>query len=168
MNLVRKNLGWIAFAAVIVAVLIVGWPGTAQTPTVKPVITRDVDNGDRAELYLRDVTVLQFDGLRASDECLDAVPAGKRLIIEHITARVRVPPGQSVYTGLKIGGIRFGTLIPLVSQGTIDGTQMLVSSTPARLRIGAGDRGCLLLARDVAVGQATGLFNVSGYMIDAP
>jgi hypothetical protein len=168
MRFVQNNLGWFACAAVILAFVVVGWPGTAQTTTVKPVITRDLDNGDRAEIYSQDVTVLQFDGLRASDECLDLVPAGKRLIIEHVTARVRVPIGQSVYAGLKIGGIRFGTLIPLVSQGVIDGTQILVSSTPAKLRVAAGSTGCLLLARDVAVGQATGLFNVSGYLIDVP
>ncbi len=147
------------FAAIVFGTFLTG-EASAQ---VRPAIVRDLDNGDRQQLYLEDVTVLQFDGLRASDECLDLVPVGKRLVIEHITARVRVPIGQSVYAGLKIGGIRFGTLIPLVSQGAIDGTQILVSSTPALLRIGAGDRGCFLLARDVAVGQATGLFNVSGY-----
>jgi hypothetical protein len=168
MNQSQKHLGWILCAALLVTVLIIGWPGTAQTTTVKPVITRDLDNGDRAELYLHDITVLQFDGLRASDECLDSVPAGKRLIIDHVTARVRVPLGQSVYAGLKIGGLRFGTFVPLVSQGVLDGTQLLVSSTPAKLRIGAGERGCMVLARDLAVGQATGLFTVSGYMIDAP
>ncbi|MGJ5819120.1 hypothetical protein [Paludibaculum fermentans] len=168
MMFLQKNIGWIACVFVIILALILGLPGTAQTASVKPVVIRDLDNGDRAELYIRDITVLQFDGLRASDECLDLVPAGKRLIVEHVTARVRVPIGQSVYAGLKIGGIRFGTFVPLVSQGILDGTQLLVSSTPAKLRIGAGDRGCMLLARDLAVGQATGLFTLSGYVIDVP
>jgi len=55
---------------------------TVASADVRPAIVRDLDNGDRQEMYLEDITVLQFDGLRASDECLDLVPAGKRLVIE--------------------------------------------------------------------------------------
>ena len=170
MKLVGKQSAWMMCGVFSLAMSVVTavQPAVAQTATVRPAIVRDLDNGDRQAIYIQDVTVLQFDGLRASDECVAAIPAGKRLVIEHITARVSVPIGQSVYAGLKIGGIRFGTLIPLVSQGILDGKQLLVSSTPARLRIDAGHSVCLLLARDVAVGQATGLFTISGYLVDAP
>jgi hypothetical protein len=172
-NAMEKRMMYLKGSALIALVfLALGLGGTfysgEASAQVRPAIVRDLDNGDRQQIYLHDVTVLQFDGLRASDECLDPVPAGKRLVIEHVTARVYVPIGQSVYAALKIGGIYFGTLVPLVSQGTINGRQVLVSSTPARLRIDAGDRACMLLHRDLAVEQATGLFTISGYLIDAP
>jgi hypothetical protein len=132
----------------------------------KPVVTADQDNPDRQEIYQADVTVLQFEPLEASDECLPAVPEGKRLVIEHVTARVRIPTGQEAYAALKTQSLYLASLLPLTYQLTEHGHAVFVAAVPAKLRVDAGGRACFLLARNIGTGQGTGLFTVSGYLID--
>ena len=112
---------------------------------------------------------MQTDGLRGSDECTaDAVPAGKRLVIEHVTARVHLPVGQTAYAGLKTSFLHFATFLPLVPQETRAGYTDYVSAVSARLRIPAGGRACVWLDRNEGDGSATGQFWISGYLVDAP
>jgi hypothetical protein len=138
----------------------------AQSPGKKAVVAKQSKNPDRQEIYQDDVTVLQFDPLEASDECLPAVPEGKRLVIEHVTARVRIPIGQEAYAALKTKSLYLASLLPLTYQMTEHGNAVFVAAVPIRMRLDAGERACFLLARNIGTGQGTGLFTVSGYLID--
>lgn len=140
----------------------------AQTTTPKPAIVRDVDNGDRATLYQEEITNLLFEPAQGRVECGDPVPAGKRLVIEHVTTRVSTPPGQAITVGLKTWPLGVGTFIPLVAHGIMDGRLYYVGAQAATLRLDAGDAPCVLVEREPGIGQATVQIWISGYLISVP
>jgi hypothetical protein len=151
-------------ACALISSAVISAQGSVKKP--KPVVVTGQDNPDRQEIYQADVTVLQFEPLEASDECLPAVPEGKRLVIEHVTARVRLPIGQEAYAALKTQSLYLTSLLPLTYQMTEHGHAVYVAAVPVRVRVDAGARACFLLARNIGTGQGTGLFTVSGYLID--
>lgn len=155
----------VGLLAVMVAVVL-GTAALAAAQT-RPALTRDVDNGDRQPIFRDQLTVLLFEPMQGNEECLPAVGAGRRVVIEHVTARVSVRPGQAIWAGVKIGGT-FVSFLPLVYQGPQDATDIFVAAVTAPLRVNAGSRLCVYVSREPGVGQATGQFWLSGYTLDVP
>jgi len=63
------------------------------------------------------------------------IPAGKALVVEHVSVRVRVNPGEKVSVSIACLGTPAGVSnhhLTLTSQGTFDGFEHLVGSTPLR------------------------------------
>lgn len=152
--------------AVLVGFALVGLLAAPSGAAAQKRVTVDQDNPDRQEIYRETVTVLFFDAAKMGEECLPPVPEGKRLVIEHLTARVMLQVGQTAYAALKDGGIQFATFLPLTIQTTeVGGDPYYVSATSARLRFDAGQAPCFILVRDSLTGQATGRFTANGYLI---
>jgi hypothetical protein len=145
------------------AALFLGAPSSSDAQTApKPALVRDVDNGDRAVIYEEEIANLLFEPSQGREECGTPVPAGKRLVIEHVTARVSTPPGQGIYVALATGGLGFGTFIPLVPHGTLNARSYYVGAQPATLRVDAGHAPCVVVEREPGVGQATAQVWISG------
>jgi hypothetical protein len=151
------------------AALFIGVPSSSDAQTTpKPALVRDVDNGDRAAIYQEEITNLLFEPAQGRDECGAPIPAGKRLVIEHVTTRVSTPIGQGIYAALKVGGLGFGTFIPLVPHGTLNGRSYYVGAQPVTLRADAGEVLCVVAEREPGIGQATVQVWIWGYLVNVP
>jgi hypothetical protein len=64
-----------------------------------------------------------------------SIPAGKVLVVEHVSVRVRVNAGERITVSLTCQGTPAGLSahrLVLTSQGTFDGFEHLVGTTPLR------------------------------------
>lgn len=157
----------ISFLLTAVAVLFVAAPLSVAQTTPRPAIVRDIDNPDRATIFQEELTVIAFEPVQGIDECIEP-PEGRRLVLEHVTARVSTPPGQGIYVGVKTSGLHFGTFIPLISQGTLNSKTYYVGAQSMTLRVPEGEWVCVLLEREPGAGQATAQVWFSGYTIPVP
>ena len=78
------------------------------------------------------------------------------------------PIGQSIYVAVKTWPLGFGTFIPLVPHGTLNGRSYYVGAQPATLRLDAGDVVCVTVEREPGTGQATAAVWMSGYLLNVP
>ena len=145
------------------AVVISGMPTVAVSGTVT---VKAGDNPDQQEIFQEDLAMLQFDPLRASSECMSELPEGKRLVIEHVTARVLLPEGQQAYLALKTDSLRLASMLPLTLQMTRIGHSTYAAAVSLKLRVDPPHQPCFLFERTEGAGQGTALFTVSGYLID--
>lgn len=144
-------------------VVISGMPTVSVSGTVR---VKADDNPDEQEIFQEDLTMLQFDPLRGSSECMPDLPEGKRLVIEHVTARVRLPEGQQGYVALETDDLHIASMLPLTVQMTHLGHNTFAAAVSLRLRVDPPHRPCFLFERNDGAGQGTALFTVSGYLID--
>jgi hypothetical protein len=110
------------------------------------------------------------EGLVAIGELPD-VPAGKRLVVEHVSILGQVPggSGQEMIATLQImAGALAIQQHPLIlnRQGTTFGSDHHNASQSMRLLVDAGDSVRVVLNRTVAVGSFGGVFAVSGYLVN--
>ena len=112
-----------------------------------------------------------FDGGLVAIGELPEVPAGKRLVVEHVSILGQVPggSGQEMVATLQIMA---GPLVfqqhPLIlhRQGTTSGADHHNASQPMRLLVDAGDNVRFVLNRSAAVGNFGGVVAVSGYLVN--
>jgi hypothetical protein len=103
------------------------------------------------------------------------IPAGKRLVIEHVSVRAELPLGQtaraSIVVSLEEG--RVSHYLVMVSQGTVIGSPTnraaFVASQPIRLYAdhGQGAWG-VNVDRDSGVEGAIAYASISGHFVDLP
>ena len=147
-----------------------------------PVLVRDLDNPAR-QPFEASVGVNITDGLTFGNGALDssAVPAGKRLVIEHISALTSLPSGQKVediqVLGLRLqeggGASAFQTWLGADLKATTGGLDRFITSQPVRLYIDSGaTRGFspvqVAVDRDGVAGFGQCIMNISGYLVDVP
>ncbi len=175
MKSITSRLGWFAFTAVacVTFALVGPYPSTAQ---LRPAIVRDVDNGDRQEIYRLQNGRNWGWGETAVEVCATAVPAGKRLILEHASITITLPPGQGMSARIFVDrGLDDDTFddtvvayVPLFPQGDAVGQDRFSGSMPLRARVAAGERPCIQISRSPHDGAGVANWSFTGYMVDAP
>jgi hypothetical protein len=168
--------GWIAGAllaafAITLITAVTSVQGVAQTP-VKPALVRDIDNGDKLPLYGNaslDLEVVVGEGRAGESPCVVSAPAGKRLVIEHVSAQAFMPAGQTARFAIT-DTRNFNQYLVSYYQGTnVGGTKdIYVASQAIRQRVVPGERVCLEISRNATTGTATVHWGVSGYFVDYP
>jgi hypothetical protein len=145
-----------------------------NTPTVKlasdpnyPTFVRDVDNPARQAFQDR-LTFNLADGF--SEVCMPiaVVPAGKRLVIEYVSARVSLPGGQKL-RGVQLfnnlnGDFAYHYLMPAPTGAFNE----YVVGQPLRLYADANTQVSICASRDLSAGTAQVLATISGYLVDMP
>ncbi len=145
---------------------------TVGNPTSSPVPVRAVDNPANQAFQAEDVLTLDA-GVSNNIIVGPAVPAGKRLVIEHVSATGLLPAGAKLLRaeiGASLNGsFVFHRLVPALdgSIGTID---VFAMSTPMRMYADGGTSLHLLAVRDAfSIGSPASVdFSVSGYLVDMP
>lgn len=144
-----------------------------NSSAVSPLFTRGVDDGAN-DIYHQTHAKSLFNNSEFNFASF-AVPAGKRLIIETITVRATVPPGQKAeFVLLTIGSEGSTTNDPLTvqSQGVteaVGGQERLSGTHPVRIRVdGTGQPSDITVSmtRNPAAGLAFLLASISGYLVD--
>jgi hypothetical protein len=154
---------------VFVSVLIVPLMAAAQ----RPAIVSEVNNPDKLEQYVHGQLDLQVDisdGRAGEGPCLIAVPAGKRLVIEHVSLRANMPPGQKILFARITDTRHFNQYIPVQFQGSHSptGRDNYVGSQGFRQVVPPEERVCLEVIRNTTDGEAWITWGVSGYYINYP
>jgi hypothetical protein len=94
-----------------------------------------------------------------------AVPAGKRLIVEHVWVRADVPAGQAPLVNLFAGR---NLSILLTQQVNYFGNMVYVGGGPMRFYVDSGGVFMLTAGRNATSGTALIGMTVSGQLIDVP
>jgi hypothetical protein len=101
-----------------------------------------------------------------------SIPAGKVFVVEHVSVRVRVNPGEKISVAMTCQGTPAGLSahrVGVTSQGVFDGFEHLVGTTPLRcytnnsliISVTRNSQKPLTLAANTE-------FSVSGFLADVP
>ncbi len=157
----------------IVAVLVTALAVTLTTPRVtvaqapvEPQIVRDTDNPDRSEIVRYALSVNMDIGVSGASGCLDAVPPGKRLIVEHISADATMGNGQ--WPVLRYATGRDLSSLVAAAQGTVAGRPKYVAAEWINMRVAEGETFCVNVYRSPNASTAWVEFRMRGYVINYP
>jgi len=99
-----------------------------------------------------------------------AVPAGKRLVVDSVSAFAYPPAGQNVfaylYNGTPPGGFGTFTGVPLVSQGTFSGTTYYQNAIPVRDYVDQNQQYQVTMSRSSGTGSMFWNMQVVGHLVD--
>lgn len=102
------------------------------------------------------------------------VPAGKRLVIEHVAVRAELPLGQTARASIVVSvqDQPIEHWLVMVGQGIVMGTPthraVFVASQPLRLYEDPGGGWGVNMERDSDVGGGVAYASISGYFVDLP
>jgi hypothetical protein len=146
-----------------------------NTPTVtvgntaaNPVLTRDA-NERAITPFETELGASFLNGAQFSEEMDIAVPAGKRLVIEFMSAQVRIPTGQFV-TGefaTTVGGLSAVHYLAMTPQGKFGGGDIFALSQPMEVSADPNTPVRIHMFRSDVTGQGFVQLSVSGYLVDA-
>ena len=145
---------------------------TVQLSSTSPLSIRDVDN-PAFQPFQKTALLTQSPGTNASSLTIATVPAGKRLVIEFISASGQVPPGQHVESwpvmtvAPPTGGAQHELLVNAQPPAVI-GDALFRASQQVRLYADSGSTVQTIIRRNSGAGSATYLMTVSGYLVDVP
>ncbi len=166
----KRILGLLAF--IVMSVIVFGYLSAPVWAQTRPALTRDVDNGDRLDQYEHgqlDLQVTIPDGRSGEGPCSIHVPAGKRLVIEHVSVWANLPAGQKAILARITDTRHFNQYLVLFPQGSnVVGRTQYIASQTIRQRVPPGESVCLELQRDSTDGEAWLTWGVSGYFINYP
>lgn len=133
----------------------------------KPALIRDVDNAAR-HAFQQEVKVTLKDGASGANGWVE-VPAGKRVVIEHVSAFSYAPSGQKILFSLMTQVYPDLTMrkhLLQTGEGSFGNQPRFLSSQLVRLYSGSswGAR----VDRDSSAGEVEATFVVSGYILDLP
>jgi hypothetical protein len=98
------------------------------------------------------------------------VPAGKRLVVDSVSAFAYPPPGQNVfeylYNGTPAGGFGTFTGVPLVSQGTWNGTTYYQNAIPIHDYVDQNQQYQVSMSRSSGTGSMFWDVQVVGHLVD--
>jgi hypothetical protein len=166
-----------AASSLVTAVFVVvsvahGSPGPSDEP-VRAVTARFVDYA--AQQAYQESAVTSFgEGAASVALSFSPVPAGKRLVIEHVTVEAQVPVGETarcaIVTHLDDGAVAH-TLV-MHDQGVVPDPpfdrQSFVASQSVRLYGSQGAAPAVSVFRTSPNGPAPVLATISGYLVDVP
>ncbi len=100
-----------------------------------------------------------------------AVPAGKRFVIEHVTATASVPNGQTgfIFIDTRSGGINVRLVIPVNQQfadSVFPGSDLLVTGQAVRFYADPGTFPSISFRRSSSSGSASFQAFISGYYVN--
>ena len=147
--------------------------GTVQignTPSA-PVPVLDVASGARQPFQAFIVEALQDGENNAGDRASFTVPAGKRLVIEHVTYLEPVPAGQG--RRVRLDAVADGRacrhqLLLERGPGFSGGTEDVKASQPIRAYADGGTSVIFRVSRNATSGVSGFNISVSGYLVDMP
>jgi len=123
------------------------------------------------QAFQRRLTLTIDPGSTQSQVSLD-VPTGKRLVIEHASARVQGPTGQKyisyIHTGVYTNGSGAGIhWLVLSYQGTFSGIDVFTAAQPMRVYAEPTTPPVIfLVTRTDTTGNTFGEATISGYLVD--
>jgi hypothetical protein len=144
---------------------------TVQLNSTAPLLVRDVDN-PASQPFQKTTSTVQ-SGTNVSTLTLATVPAGKRLVIEFISASGQVPLGQHVESwgvltvAPPTGGAQHELLVTAQPPAVI-GDALFRTSQQVRLYADPGTSVQTIIRRNSGAGSATFLMTVSGHLVDVP
>jgi len=96
------------------------------------------------------------------------VPAGKRLVVEHVSLIGGLPPGQLLDVSVNIGNTIVHKVL-VTEQGVFVPQQVTFgSSSPIRVYVSPGEELTLTALRSEATGEGFATFFLTGHFVDAP
>jgi len=139
-------------------------------PPSAPALVRDVDARAR-EPFDAHFEIILPPGAGGQNAAV-AIPSGKRLVIEHASARGQVPAGQQIeytlWTKLTTTSL-LPHYLPVSQQYGVGLETVFIAGGPVRL-YGDGDSASVYVRADrsLAQGTATVRLSLSGYLEDEP
>lgn len=136
----------------------------------EPIPARDVDGAARQPFQRFLVEQINDGEFNAADRVAFTVPAGKRLVIEHVSLLCVAPTGQKLRVRIDAtaGGSAFHQL-PLANEGSFQGGKDdHKASQQTRIYADGGTEVYFRVARNSASGVAGVNASVSGYLVDVP
>jgi hypothetical protein len=138
-----------------------------------PQLVRDVDNPARNEPFQVIENSLFGTGATTVTVSAPAVPAGQRLVIEHVSAVVELSPGSGqtamavVQLVTAAGSAEVQHALVLQAQGTQFASDNFTASQPIRIYARAGDRLQLVVNRSsgTGTGQEGVVLGATGYFL---
>ena len=99
------------------------------------------------------------------------IPAGKRLITEHVSSRVQGPTGQQFFASINVvafhNGVNFGIFFMVFTlQGTFSAIDLFTASQPMRVYADSTANNIFVVTRTSSVGSAFAEVDISGYLVD--
>jgi hypothetical protein len=100
------------------------------------------------------------------------VPAGKRLVIEHVSVRAELPPGQTARATIVVylDGESVSHYLVMVDQGTVisepTNRVVFVASQPIQLYVDPGPEPAVNVERDNATELGNAYASISGQLVD--
>jgi hypothetical protein len=100
----------------------------------------------------------------------NGVPSGKRLVIETVTARCYVPPGQVPFIELTtvLGTSPIDHFLAPVKTGVFGSSEIFAATNAVRLYADAGTIVTFRFSRSLSTGLAGCSLTISGYLEDVP
>lgn len=147
--------------------------GPVDVHVVNPVLAvKDVDRGPVVPYRVVEATDFSQTAFTAYCCFGDAVPAGKRLVVEFVTAFCTVPAGQSVYVSLGAGPEGVGTnetiIWPtLTHQGVYGGNTVWNANHQVKAYLPEGSRFGASISRNGSGGFAQCRFHITGQLLPA-
>ena len=142
-----------------------------NTPA-SPVQVRDVDNPAKQPFQAEAMGGFADGASTTGDIPITTVPAGKRLVIEHVSVFGTMLPGQKMVRAVMHRFSVFGHSLVISAQGSnADGSRdYFVASQLVRLNFSHDDVIVCLAERDSSLVENPGsvTFTVSGYLVDCP
>jgi len=129
---------------------------------------KDVSNPDKQVIYSKVIPIFFNSGDTLQNTTASPVPAGKRLIVEHVSLIGSLPTGQIATAYIYEAGLNGVVYLIAVPQGTANGYDNFSVSQPARFRLEPGQILGFHVDRSGSSGSASFNFSVLGYLIDYP
>jgi hypothetical protein len=148
------------------SVSITGTPTVnVATTTNTPVLVRDVDSQAR-QPFTTGVNIPLGVGIPGNTLVkVLTVPAGKRAVIETVTAEVLVGPGETPYASITAGDVNFS--LALARQGFFDPQDLYIATFPIRLYSDT-DVNVRFLRLPAGSPDAIAAFTIAGYFVNVP
>ncbi len=127
---------------------------------------KDVDNGARQPWsFIGSVHMSYPDFIGGSNEYV--VPAGKRLVVEQVSVRVKAPQGQ-LFHGYLNTNLSGGHFFDIPYKGMFYADGLSLGNTMLRMYVAPGDHFSVSIFRAGNDASASAEIFASGYLVDLP
>lgn len=157
-------LATIAFLLLIGTASLVSVKKATAGEPVGSTLVRDVDNPARSP-YQDVVRVVLPNGQVSGQAVLPAVPAGKQLVIEYVSASGYFTLGQSAFLQVGMGESAVMHYVPLLQRFNTGMRTRIIGGQETRIYIEAGKRPRISVVRDGTTGDAIVDVAISGYFV---
>lgn len=157
-------LAAIAFLLLIGAVSPVGVKTATAGEPVGSTLVRDVDNPARSP-YQDVVSIVLPNGQVSGQAVLPAVPAGKQLVIEYVSASGYFALGQSAFLQVGMSESSVMHYVPLLQRFNTGVRTRIIGGQETRIYVEAGKQPRIAVVRDGTTGDALVDVAISGYFV---
>jgi hypothetical protein len=145
--------------------------GSVTIDSKTPLSVRDIDE-PALQPFQQEIGINLADGIGEGEAPSAAVPAGKRFVVDFISAQASLPAGQHPLILVKafVNGANNGVSHNLLTtlQSNFGGNDQWVASQPTRLYADPNTNLQIFFFRDATAGQASLFLKVSGHFVNVP